>query len=97
MNRIAQFIGHDSQVESDTSATATVTVEPSVASPQPEDGPLLDAYSTAVVGSAKLASPAVVNIEMRSAPRLRSRVTPREEARRAAADRVLSSRRTAWC
>jgi S1-C subfamily serine protease len=62
MNRIAQLIGSDSE-------TATIVAEPSVQSDLPDDDKLLDAYSTAVVGAAKLASPAVVNIEMHQRPK----------------------------
>lgn len=62
MNRIAQFIGSESD-------TSTIVGEASAVTAPPEDEQLLDAYSTAVVGAAKHASPAVVNIEMRQRPK----------------------------
>jgi S1-C subfamily serine protease len=63
MNRIAQLIGNDD------AQTATIGPESAVAVPQPENEELLDAYSTAVVGAARRASPAVVNIEVQQRAR----------------------------
>ncbi|HWE05036.1 MAG TPA: trypsin-like peptidase domain-containing protein [Tepidisphaeraceae bacterium] len=57
MNRILQYVGSP-----ETSGAAVV--DPSPAPPTAEVD-LLDAYSSAVVGAARSASPAVVNIEVR--------------------------------
>jgi S1-C subfamily serine protease len=62
MNRILQFIGQ----EEDSSATVAVAPAPVASETNgADDHDLLDAYSHAVVAAARLASPAVVNIEVR--------------------------------
>ncbi len=62
MNRISHLIGNDDSEN-------TAVIEPASPVAPPADGELLDAYSQAVVGAVKLASPAVVNIEVRTRPR----------------------------
>jgi S1-C subfamily serine protease len=58
---LAKLLGEDGD-------SVAVLNEPARVTP-PDDASLLDAYSTAVVGAAKRASGAVVNIEVRHAPR----------------------------
>lgn len=62
MNRISHLIDNDDSKNS-------ALIEPVAPLAPPPDGELLDAYSQAVVGAVKLASPAVVNIEVRTRPR----------------------------
>lgn len=61
MNRISHLIGNDE-------SESTAVIEPAAPIAPLPDGQLLDAYSQAVVGAVKLASPAVVNIEVRTRP-----------------------------
>ncbi len=71
MNRILQFVSEDR----DGAGTAVVDAAPA----PPDDAPLLDAYSSAVVNAARKASPAVVNIEVRQRPRPGAGGDPRRQ------------------
>ena len=62
MNRIANFTGSDSDA-------LAVSSEPRTAASTPPDEELLDGYSRAVIGASKLASAAVVNIEIKQRPK----------------------------
>ena len=69
MNRIQHLIAQDDL----NGGTAVAPAQPAA----PEDVEVLDAYSRAVIGAAKQASPAVVNIEVRHRPQANPSGDPR--------------------